>query len=57
MSQLFKEAVCWMFHGETVESIIEDLKFTGDIDEVKKVSNDLKNQGYDYDDVYAWSKT
>jgi hypothetical protein len=56
MTKIFKEAVCWFFHGESEETIREDLRFEGDLDEVKKVASDMKAQGLDFEDVYEWSK-
>ena len=56
MTKMFKEAVCWFFHGETEEAIREDLGFDGDMEEVKKIASELKSQGLDFDDVYDWSK-
>ena len=51
----FKNAVSWKFHGESNETIREDLGYTGDLKDVQSVSESLSRQGFSFDDVYEWA--
>jgi len=63
MEQSFKKAVCYAFHGESDDAILES-GFVGDLIEVHEyalmLAEKLYETDYDllevYDFVYAWSK-
>lgn len=52
----FRRAVSWFYHGESVEEILNETDFKGDIAKVEATAKYLEMLDLDYDDVYAWGE-
>ena len=56
MSSKFCEAVSWAFHSEPEDTIRNDLKYSGDMQDIYSIVRLLNQLGADYDKVYEWAK-